>query len=242
MQAASGSSQPRSGWIRDTDASIPLRRRWSALTPGRGGPGFNNAYAPTFAPGFASGPDLDAGRSGCMWAAELPIKSPRLAAVNTVHAVFRRNCCAAFRWTGCAVNADRPDIPIAVDGEVRSDLTVAQPFHQSRLACEARRLTRPPKPFRSRWVVTRLALQRGIMPRHRGRAARPARTSSLAAKRHRLVAALGHQAQPQRPDAWLGGLGLVEHLRPGIDGVPANAGGVWAPALIAAISCALASR
>ena len=85
----------------------------------------NNAYAPTFAPGSRIRPRLDAGEVWVYVGGGVADKESRLAAVeHAVHAVFSQELLrAAFGTTRFAVNADRPDIPIAVDGEVRSDLT-----------------------------------------------------------------------------------------------------------------------
>ncbi len=90
----------------------------------------NNAYSPTFAPGARIRPRLDAGEVWVYVGGGVDDDESRLAAVeHAVHSVFSQDLLyAAFGAAHITIGSDRPDVPIAVDGEVRPDLTAPFDF------------------------------------------------------------------------------------------------------------------
>lgn len=90
----------------------------------------NNAYAPTFAPGARIRPRLDAGEVWVYVGGGVAGGESKLATVkHAVHSVFSQDLLrAAFGAAHFTIGADQPEVPIAVDGEVRSDLTAPFEF------------------------------------------------------------------------------------------------------------------
>ena len=90
----------------------------------------NNAYSPIFAPGKRLRPQLDAGQVWVYVGGGLDREDSGIAAmfhaVGT--AVSQSVLRAAFGAEQVVISADRPDVPIAVDGENRPDLTAPFEF------------------------------------------------------------------------------------------------------------------
>ena len=90
----------------------------------------NNAYAPTFAPGARLRPRLDAGEVWTYFGGGLaPDRSALSSLVHAVGAILEQRVLrGAFGAARVEISADRPDVPIAVDGERRRDLTAPFTF------------------------------------------------------------------------------------------------------------------
>ena len=88
----------------------------------------NNAYAPTFAPGARLRPRLDAGEVWIYFGGGLENDQSGVAAlVHEAGAVINERVLrAAFGADRVVITSNRPDVPVAVDGELRPDL--AAPF------------------------------------------------------------------------------------------------------------------
>jgi diacylglycerol kinase family enzyme len=84
----------------------------------------NNAYAPAFAPGARLRPRLDAGEVWVYFAGGMEHdKSGATALVHVVGAVLHKKALrAAFGVDRVEITSNRPDVPIAIDGELRPDL------------------------------------------------------------------------------------------------------------------------
>lgn len=105
----------------------------------------NNAYAPTFAPGARLRPRLTAGEVWMYAAGGLDLDGrPLEVAAHSLEALIKKQAIRAVSGADhITIDSDVTDVPIAVDGEVRPDLTA--PFHfQSRHA--ALRLLVPTDP------------------------------------------------------------------------------------------------
>jgi diacylglycerol kinase family enzyme len=89
----------------------------------------NNAYAPTFSPGARMRPRLD---NGEVWVYVGGVDSGGSALSAVAHAVgaaLSQQLLQVAHGAGrIVVRADRPDIPVAVDGELRPDLTAPLTF------------------------------------------------------------------------------------------------------------------
>jgi diacylglycerol kinase family enzyme len=85
----------------------------------------NNAYAPGFAPGTRLRPRLDAGEVWLYVGGALDLASPRLKAlVNDAEALVHESLLrAAAGVDQVTISSDRDDVPIALDGETRPELT-----------------------------------------------------------------------------------------------------------------------
>ena len=90
----------------------------------------NNAYAATFAPGRRLRPRLDAGEVWVYIGGGLERGGNVLATLGHAigAAIDKQELRAAFATERAVISADRPDIPIAVDGEVRPELTAPFEF------------------------------------------------------------------------------------------------------------------
>ena len=84
----------------------------------------NNAYAPAFAPGARLRPRMDAGEVWVYFAGGLEHdKSGATALVHAVGAVIHEKALrAAFGADRVVITSNRPDVPVAIDGELRLDL------------------------------------------------------------------------------------------------------------------------
>jgi diacylglycerol kinase family enzyme len=84
----------------------------------------NNAYAPSFAADGRLRPRLDAGQVWVYFGGGMVQERSTIAA--TVHAaegiIHKQALRAAFGTERVVITSDRPDVPIAVDGELRPDL------------------------------------------------------------------------------------------------------------------------
>jgi diacylglycerol kinase family enzyme len=105
----------------------------------------NNAYSPSFAAGARLRPQLDAGQvwvyfGGGMVHERSIVKATIHAAEGIVHEQALR---AAYGADRVVITSDRPDVPIAVDGELRPDLLAPFQFASRHAAL---RLTVPADP------------------------------------------------------------------------------------------------
>lgn len=84
----------------------------------------NNAYAPTFAPGARLRPRLDGGEVWVYVGGGLPAEGSLLTKVSSVvgAAMSKTLLRAAYGAPRIVVSSDDPDVPVAVDGELRADL------------------------------------------------------------------------------------------------------------------------
>lgn len=105
----------------------------------------NNAYAPPFAPGARLRPRLDAGEVWVYVGGGLEREHNMFETLTRAidSAITKQHLRAAFGGEQIVLTADRPDVPIAVDGEVRPDLTAPFEFSSRH---EALRLIVPHDP------------------------------------------------------------------------------------------------
>lgn len=94
----------------------------------------NNAYAPTFAPGSRLRPRLDAGEVWVYVGGGLRPEGSLLSRIGGLveSAVSKTLLRAAYGAEQIVVESDRDDIPVAVDGELRPDLTAPFTFTSHR--------------------------------------------------------------------------------------------------------------
>ena len=90
----------------------------------------NNAYAPTFAANGRLRPQLDAGQIWVYFGGGMVHERSAVAAA--VHAadevIHQQTMRAAFGAGQVLITSDRPDVPVAVDGELRPDLVAPFQF------------------------------------------------------------------------------------------------------------------
>ena len=90
----------------------------------------NNAYSPTFAPGNRLRPRMDAGEIWVYVGGGLQREHSTLEKITHVleKAVTQSLLRAAYGTDAVAIESDRPDVPVAVDGEARPDLVAPFTF------------------------------------------------------------------------------------------------------------------
>lgn len=96
----------------------------------------NNAYSPGFAPGARLRPRLDAGEVWVYVGGGLEREQNKFATLTHAidSAITHQSLRAAFAADRIVLASDRPDVPIAVDGELRPDLTAPFEFTSRRNA------------------------------------------------------------------------------------------------------------
>lgn len=96
----------------------------------------NNAYAPTFAPGARLRPRLDAGEVWIYVGGGLARKETLAKTLkhSVGAALTKHELRASFGVARAVIDTDHPDVPIAVDGEVRPDLTAPFEFASGKAA------------------------------------------------------------------------------------------------------------